>query len=132
VVDRKKMFQCGGEREKNKEWINKIYARTKNKVKMGEKEANGLRRQRELDRAARLVPCYLRYITLAFANELVIVAKSEREMNEVMKNLGKYLRKKKLEMNVEKAKMIVFDKRKRKNEENDRKWEGRKKEQLMS
>ncbi|KAJ3629041.1 hypothetical protein MTP99_013464 [Tenebrio molitor] len=42
-------------------------------------------------------------------------------MNEVMKNLGKYLRKKKLEMNVEKAKMIVFDKRKRKNEENDRK-----------
>jgi chorismate-pyruvate lyase len=79
---------------------------------------NGLRRQRELDRAARLVPCYLRYITLAFANDLVIVAKSEREMKEMMKNLGKYLRKKKLEV--------------RKNEENEWNWEGRKKEQLMS
>jgi hypothetical protein len=99
---------------------------------MGEKEGNGLRRQRELDRAARLVPCYLRYITLAFANDLVIVAKSEREMNEMMKNLGKYLRKKKLEVNVEKTKMMVFNKRKRKNEENEWNWEGRKKEQLMS
>jgi hypothetical protein len=73
-----------------------------------------------------------RYITLAFANDLVIVAKSEREMNEMMKNLGKYLRKKKLEVNVEKAKMMVFNKRKRKNEENEWNWKGRKKEQLMS
>jgi hypothetical protein len=70
---------------------------------------NGLRRQRELDRAARLVLCYLRYITLAFANDLVIVAKSEREMKEMMKNLGKYVRKEKLEVNVKKTKMMVFN-----------------------
>jgi hypothetical protein len=38
-------------------------------------------------------------------------------MNEMMKNLGKYVRKKKLE--VEKTKMMVFDKRKRKSEENE-------------
>jgi hypothetical protein len=47
---------------------------------------------------------------------MVIVAKSEREMKEMMRNLEKYVRKKKLEVNVEKTKMMVFSKRKRKNE----------------
>jgi hypothetical protein len=41
------------------------------------------------------------------------VAKSEREMKEIMKSLGKYVRKKKLEVNVEKTKMMVFNKKKR-------------------
>jgi hypothetical protein len=49
---------------------------------------------------------------------LVIVPKSEREMKELMKSLGKYVRKKKLEVNVEKTK-----KRKRKSEENEWNWE---------
>jgi hypothetical protein len=40
-----------------------------------------------------------------------------------MRNLGKYVRKKKLEVNIEKAKMMVFNKRKRKSEENEWKWE---------
>jgi 16S rRNA G1207 methylase RsmC len=62
---------------------------------------------------------------------LVIVAKSEREINEMMKNLEKYLRKKKLEVNVEKT-VMVFNRRKRKNEENEWNWEGRKIEQLTS
>jgi predicted nucleotidyltransferase len=43
--------------------------------------------------------------SLAFADDLVIVAKSEREMKEMMKSLGEYARKKKLEVNVEKMKM---------------------------
>jgi hypothetical protein len=59
------------------------------------------------------------------------VAKSEREINEMMKNLEKYLRKKKLEVNVEKT-VMVFNRRKRKNEENEWNWEGRKIEQLTS
>ncbi|KAH0815591.1 hypothetical protein GEV33_007200 [Tenebrio molitor] len=41
-----------------------------------------------------------------------------------------YLRKKKLEVNVEKTKMMVFNKRKRKSEENEWKWEGRKIERV--
>jgi hypothetical protein len=61
--------------------------------------------------------------SLAFADDMVIVAKSEREMKEIMRNLGKYVRKKKLEVNVEKTKMMVFNKRKRKNEESECKWE---------
>jgi hypothetical protein len=43
------------------------------------------------------------------------------------KSLGKYVRKKKLEVNVVKTKMIVLNKRKRKTEENEWNWEGRKK-----
>jgi hypothetical protein len=51
--------------------------------------------------------------SLAFVNDLVIEGKSAREM-----------RKKHLEVNVEKTKMMVFNKRKRKSEENE--WTGKK------
>jgi hypothetical protein len=64
--------------------------------------------------------------SLVFADDLVVMAKSEREMKEMMKSLGKYVRKKKLEVNVEKTKMMMFNKKKRKNEENEWNWEGRK------
>jgi hypothetical protein len=58
---------------------------------------------------------------------VVIVAKSEKEM---MKNLGKYVRKKKLGVNLEKTKVMVFNKRRRKGEENEWNCEGRKREQV--
>jgi hypothetical protein len=32
--------------------------------------------------------------SLAFANDLVVVAKSEREMKEMMRTMGKYVRQK--------------------------------------
>jgi hypothetical protein len=44
--------------------------------------------------------------SVASAEDLVIVAKSEREMKEIMKNLGKYVKKKKLEVNVETTTMM--------------------------
>jgi hypothetical protein len=48
------------------------------------------------------------------------VEKSERAMKEMMGSLlGKYVRKNKLEVNVEKTKMMLFNKRKRKSEENE-------------
>jgi hypothetical protein len=68
--------------------------------------------------------------SLAFRNDLVIVAKSEREMKEMMRGLGKYVRKKELEVNVEKTKMIVFNERMRKSAENEWRWEGRKIERV--
>ncbi|KAJ3632193.1 hypothetical protein MTP99_009213 [Tenebrio molitor] len=58
------------------------------------------------------------------------MAKSQGEIKEMMRSLGKYVRKKKLEVNVEKTKMMVFNKRKWKNEENEWKWEGRKIERV--
>jgi hypothetical protein len=43
---------------------------------------------------------------LTFDDDLVIVAKSEKEIKELMQNLGKYVRKKKLEVNVGNTKMM--------------------------
>jgi hypothetical protein len=54
---------------------------------------------------------------------MVILTKSEREMKVMMRSLGKYVKKKKLEVNVDKTKMMVFNKRKTKNEESEWKWE---------
>jgi hypothetical protein len=68
--------------------------------------------------------------SLPFADDIVIVAKSEREMKKIMRNLRKYVSKKKLEVNVEKTKMMVFNKRKRKSEKSDWKWEESKIERL--
>jgi hypothetical protein len=48
-----------------------------------------------------------KFWSLAFADGLVVMAKSERdtiEMKEMMRSLGKYVRKKKLEVNIEKTK----------------------------
>jgi predicted nucleotidyltransferase len=50
--------------------------------------------------------------SLVFADYLVIVAKSERETKEMMKSMGQYVRKKRLEVNVEKTKMMVFKEKK--------------------
>jgi hypothetical protein len=60
------------------------------------------------------------------------VAKSGREMKKIMKNpgKGKYVRKKKLDVNVEKTKMMVLNNRKRKSEKNEWKWEERKIERV--
>jgi hypothetical protein len=54
-----------------------------------------------------------------------LVRKSEREMKEMMKDLGKYVRKKKLEVNVEKTKMM-----RKRSAENEWNWEGRKIERV--
>jgi hypothetical protein len=56
--------------------------------------------------------------SLAFADDLVMVPKSEREMKEMMKSVGKYVMKKKLQVDFEKREMMVFNKRKRKSEDN--------------
>jgi hypothetical protein len=67
--------------------------------------------------------------SLAFADDLVIVAKNEQEM---MKNLGKYVGKKKLEVNVEKTKLMVFNNRKKKSEENEWNRDGRKEPRIRN
>jgi hypothetical protein len=47
----------------------------------------------------------------------------------INENLRKYVRKKKVEVNAEKTKIMVFE-RKRKSEENEWNWQGRKIEQV--
>ncbi|KAH0813872.1 hypothetical protein GEV33_008919 [Tenebrio molitor] len=127
--------------------VEEIYARTRNKVKVGEKEGEcfettkGVRQGCPLSpllftiyvadvdemlrkaQAAGVVVGREKVWSLAFADDMVIVEKSEREMKEMMRNLEKYVRKKKLGVNVEKTKMMVFNEKKRKNEESEWKWE---------
>jgi hypothetical protein len=140
------------ERERGiSEWfvrkVEEIYARTRNKVKVGEKEGEWFETTKGVRHwAARSAPAVYdirggrgrnvkvsaiggvvvgreKVWSLAFADDMVIVGKSEREMKAIMNSLGKYVKKKKLEVNVDKAKMMVFNKRKRKNEESEWKWE---------
>ncbi|KAJ3666832.1 hypothetical protein Zmor_002262 [Zophobas morio] len=59
---------------------------------------------------------------LAFADDLVILAKDECGMNEMKKNLQRYFKRKKLEVNVKKTKMMVFRKKGRKGEEKVWPW----------
>jgi hypothetical protein len=62
------------------------------------------------------VACREKVWSVVLGDDLVIVAKSEREMKEMMKSPGKTVKKKKL---VEKTNMVVFNKRKTKSEENE-------------
>jgi hypothetical protein len=83
-------------------------------VKVGENEREWLETTKGVRKAkaGRSVVGREKAWSLAFADDLVRVAKNERQMKEMMKSLRKYVRKKKLEVNVEKTKMMVFNKRK--------------------
>jgi len=48
--------------------------------------------------------------TLAYADNLVLLAKYEESMKEIMRRLERYLRDKNLQLNVEKSKMLCFRK----------------------
>jgi 16S rRNA G1207 methylase RsmC len=153
-VDTEKIFQYMRQTEREESangWYRRSRRYTQEQKTMWSWErqkVNDLRRQREWDRAARSadvadideilkkaqagesVVGKEKVWRLAFADDLVIVGKNEREMKEMIKNLGKYMRKKKLEVNVEKTKTMVFNKRKRKSEENEWNWEERQIEQV--
>jgi predicted GTPase len=81
--------------------------RTNSKVKVGEKEGEWFETAKGVRQG-----CLLRQ------DDLVIVAKSERETKEMMRSLRMYVRKKKPGVNVEKTKMM-FNKRKKKREESE-------------
>lgn len=52
-----------------------------------------------------------RVYTLAYANDMVLIAEKENEMRSVMDRLEKYLEKKRLKLNAEKSKIMRFRKR---------------------
>jgi len=53
--------------------------------------------------------------TLAYADDLVLLAKNEESMKETMKRLERYPRNKNLQLNAEKSKMLCFRREKKKN-----------------
>lgn len=52
-----------------------------------------------------------RVYTLAYANDMVLIAEKENETRSVMDRLEKYLEKKRLKLNAEKSKIMRFRKR---------------------
>jgi len=49
--------------------------------------------------------------TLAYADDLVLLAKNKKSMKEIMRRLERYLRDKNLQLNEKKSKMLCFRKR---------------------
>ncbi|KMQ84653.1 neurofilament medium polypeptide-like protein [Lasius niger] len=68
--------------------------------------------------------------TLAYADDLVILAKSEEGMKEMLKRMERFLNKKKLQLNTDKYKMVCFKKGGGRRGEREWKWEGEKIEEV--
>jgi hypothetical protein len=61
--------------------------------------------------------------SLAYADDLVVLAREEKGMKEMLGSMEKYMRRKKLTVNVEKSKMMVFRKGGGRRKINEWKWE---------
>lgn len=62
--------------------------------------------------------------SLAYADDLIIMAKSEEGMKEMLKRMEKYLKRKKLYLNIEKSKMVCFRSGGGRKRRTEWKWEG--------
>ncbi|XP_024884387.1 uncharacterized protein LOC112462700 [Temnothorax curvispinosus] len=62
--------------------------------------------------------------TLAYADDIVLLAREEEALEEMIKRLEKYLRKRKLELNVEKSKILKFRRGEGVEREKDWLWKG--------
>ena len=155
-VDRKKLWECMREKGINEKLVRKIeeiYMETKNRVRVNEKESEcfwtekGVRQECPL--SATLFTIYISEIEemfkraqaggivigkekvwcLAYADDMVFLANKERGMKEMIMNAERYMKKKKLEVNTEKTKMIIFKKGGRRAKETEWKWDGMRIEQ---
>ncbi|KAH0821305.1 hypothetical protein GEV33_001486 [Tenebrio molitor] len=61
--------------------------------------------------------------SLAYADDLVVLAREEKGMKEMLGSMEKYMRRKKLMVNVEKSKMMVFRKGGGRRKINEWRWE---------
>ena len=71
-----------------------------------------------------------RFWTLAYADDIVVIAREEEVLRSMMKRLEKYLEERKLTLNAEKSKVMVFDKQRKKREEREWVWKGEKIEEV--
>ena len=73
-----------------------------------------------------------RFWTLAYADGIIVTVREEEVLivRSMMKRLEKYLEERKLTLNAEKSKVMVFDKQRRKREEREWMWKGEKIEEV--
>jgi len=69
-----------------------------------------------------------RVYTLAYADDIVLIAEEEDDMKSMMARLEKYLKKKKVELNPDKSKIVRF--RRGGGREKKKDWKGRKIEEI--
>lgn len=68
--------------------------------------------------------------SLAYADDLVLLAKSEEGMKEMVKRMKNYLKKKRLQLNTEKSKMMCFRKGGGRRRKIEWKWRGERIEEI--
>jgi len=73
----------------------------------------------------------LRIWELAYADDIVLLARNRDALEDMMRTLEKFLKKRKLELNVEKSKIMVFNRKKRERNE-VWKWKGKNIEEVQN
>lgn len=136
-VDRGKLWRCLRERGISEYLVRRMeeaYKETSNRVRVNGEEGERFYTKKGVRQGCPLSPkLFTAYIaemedmfrraqaggivvgkekvwSLAYADDLVIIAKDEKNMKEMMKNLEKFMKRKKLQLNVQKTKVMVFGK----------------------
>lgn len=115
------------------EKIKETYGETKCKVKVGERMSEYFWTKRRVRQGCPLSPTLFNLyiadlaekigrglggmrigreliVSIEYADDVVLLAKKEESLRAMMKRLEKYIKKKKLQLNVEKSKVMVFRK----------------------
>lgn len=156
-VDRERLWVCLRKRGVDEHLVRRmeeIYAETRNRVRVNGKESECFWTERGLRQGCPLSPMlFAAYIgdmeemfekaqaggvvvgrmkvwSLAYADDVVLLAMDEKGMKEMMGSLGRYMRRKKLFVNVEKTKMMRFRRGGGRRKEVEWRWEGEKIEEV--
>lgn len=141
-VKRQRLWQIMrkyGIREKLIEVIENMYEETTCKIKLKDKCTERFWTRKGLRQGCPLSPLlFLIFIadieeflkkrgnggvyTLAYADDLAIIATTEKELKRMIKTTEKYLEEKEMILNAEKSKVMVFSRRDRNKEERKWKW----------
>jgi len=71
----------------------------------------------------------MRIWELAYADDIVLLARNKVALEDIMLTFGRFLKETKLELNVEKSKIMVFNRKKRERKD-VWKWKGREIEEV--
>lgn len=148
-VDRKKMWEQLRKKGISEELIQRteeIYIKPKSVVRVNGEESREFHTTKGLRQGCPLSPLlFILYIadlekyfkerqeggivignrkvhTLAYADDVVLLATTKKEMEEMIKQMDKYAKRKKLEVNIEKSKVMVIGGGRTEKEEKSWKW----------